>query len=109
MDQEAGYREVVSRRGLLHAASPRHLHAHHAFQRELRARRVEPAARRSRNRWIDLRSGKEHEIETEHAVGLTFVDASQKAYLSITARAEVIPDHAEDCRGLAIYRRDLWW
>ena len=35
----------------------------------------------------DLRSGKEHEIEAEHEVGLVFIDAKERAYLSITARA----------------------
>ena len=37
----------------------------------------------------DLRSAKEQEIESEHDVGLVFVDAKANAYLSITARAEV--------------------
>ena len=37
----------------------------------------------------DVRSGKEHEIEAEHDVCLVFIDAEARAYLSITARAEV--------------------
>ena len=43
----------------------------------------------------DVRSGKEHEIEAEHDVCLVFIDAAAKAYLSITARAEVRHDHAK--------------
>ena len=56
----------------------------------------------------DLRSGKEHEIETGHDVGLTFVDAKEKAYLSLTARAEVRRDPA---KAAAIWRSgdNLWW
>ena len=43
----------------------------------LRARPVEPRPERAAGLiWIitDLRSGKEHEIEAEHDIGLTFVD-----------------------------------
>jgi general stress protein 26 len=36
----------------------------------------------------DLHSGKEQEIESEDNVGLVFIDAREKAYLSITARAQ---------------------
>jgi general stress protein 26 len=43
----------------------------------------------------DLRSGKEHEIEAEHDVGLVFIDAKDKAYLSLTARAEILRDQAK--------------
>ncbi len=77
----------------------------------LRARPVGPRPERDAALiWIvtDLRSGKEHEIETEHAVGLTFVDASQKAYLSITASAEVIPDHAKVAE-VWRFTDNLWW
>jgi len=42
----------------------------------------------------DLRSGKEHEIEAEHDVGLTFIDTAERAYLSLTARAQVRIDHS---------------
>ena len=42
----------------------------------------------------DRRSGKEHEIAAGHDIGLTFIDAKDNAYLSLTARAEVLPDHA---------------
>src|SRR5437588_3134332 len=43
----------------------------------------------------DLRSGKEHEIEAEHDVCLTFIDPEQKAYLSLTARADVRIDRSK--------------
>jgi general stress protein 26 len=77
----------------------------------LRARPVE--ARPDRNTgliWFvtDRRSGKEHEIEAEHDVGLVFIDASDKAYLSITARAEVRRDHA---KAAEIWKTtdNAWW
>jgi len=56
----------------------------------------------------DLRSGKEHEIEAERAVGLVFIDAGAKAYLSITARAEVLRDHKQ---AAAIWKStdNVWW
>jgi general stress protein 26 len=56
----------------------------------------------------DLRSGKEHEISAEHDVGLTFIDPKEKAYLSLTARAEVRIDHAQ---AAAIWRStdNAWW
>lgn len=56
----------------------------------------------------DLRSGKEHEIEAEQDVGLVFVDADANAYLSITARAEVLRDHA---KATTIWKSadNMWW
>lgn len=56
----------------------------------------------------DLRSGKEQEIESEHDVGLTFVDVQAKAYLSVTARAEVRRDHAKTAE---IWKTtdSMWW
>lgn len=56
----------------------------------------------------DLHSGKEHEIEDDHAVGLVFTDPDAKAYLSITARAEMLRDHA---RAAAIWKAtdNMWW
>src|SRR4029078_2183080 len=56
----------------------------------------------------DRRSGKEHELEAEQDVCLIFVDAADKAYLSVTARAEVRHDHA---KAAAIWKRtdDAWW
>ena len=54
----------------------------------------------------DLHSGKEEEIETEHDVGLVFIDAKEKAYLSITARAEVLRDRSVDPNVVACRRVD---
>jgi general stress protein 26 len=77
----------------------------------LRARPVE--ARPDRTAGIiwfvtDLRSGKEHEIEVEHDVGLAFVDAKANVYLSITASARVLSDHA---KAAEIWKTtdDMWW
>ena len=56
----------------------------------------------------DLRSAKEHEIETAGDVGLAFTDAGAKAYLSITGRAEVLRDHDQ---AAAIWKStdNVWW
>jgi general stress protein 26 len=76
-----------------------------------RARPVEPRLDRATGLiWIvtDLRSGKEHEIEAEHDVGLMCVDTDERAYLSITARAEVLPDHAKAAE-VWRFTDNLWW
>jgi general stress protein 26 len=68
------------------------------FDGGLRARPLEARPARGAGLiWFvtDVRSHKEHEIEAEHDVGLVFIDAKDKAYLSITARAEVRRDHAK--------------
>jgi general stress protein 26 len=56
----------------------------------------------------DLHSCKEQEIESEHDVGLVFIDAKANAYLSISARAEVQRDHAEAAE---IWKTtdNMWW
>jgi len=82
-----------------------------SFPGGLRARPVEARPDRDAGLiWFvtDLRSGKEHEIEAEHDVGLVFIDAKAKAYLSITARAEVRQDHA---KAAEIWKRtdNMWW
>ena len=82
-----------------------------SFPGGLRARPVEARPERDAGLiWFvtDLRSGKEHEIEAEHDVGLVFIDAKAKAYLSITARAEVRQDHA---KAAEIWKRtdNMWW
>ena len=77
----------------------------------LRARPVEPRPDRAAGIiWIvtDLRSGKEHEIEAEHDIGLTWMDAKQSAYLSITARAEVIHDRVKTAE-IWRFTDKLWW
>jgi general stress protein 26 len=81
------------------------------FSGGLRARPVEARADRATGLiWLvtDLRSGKEHEIEAEHDVCLIFIDAKEKAYLSLTARAEVRVDHA---KAAEIWKStdNAWW
>jgi general stress protein 26 len=66
-----------------------------SFAGGLRARPLEARPDRAKGLiWFvtDRRSGKEHEIEAEDDVGLVFIDIDDKAYLSITARAEVQRD-----------------
>ena len=61
------------------------------FAGGLRARPLEVRPDRDHGRiWFvtDLHSGKEQEIESEDDVGLVFIDAREKAYLSIAARAQ---------------------
>jgi general stress protein 26 len=77
----------------------------------IRARPLEARPERSAGViWFitDRRSAKEHEIETEHDVGLTFVDAKVNAYLSLTARAKVWHDHA---KAAEIWKKtdNIWW
>jgi general stress protein 26 len=76
-----------------------------------RARPVEARLERAAGLiWVvtDLRSGKEHEIEAEHDVGLVCVDTKERAYLSITARAEVLRDHAKAAE-VWRFTDNLWW
>ena len=56
----------------------------------------------------DRRSCKEQEIESEHDVGLVFIDKAANAYLSITARAAVQMDLA---KAAAIWKSsdNIWW
>jgi general stress protein 26 len=77
----------------------------------LRARPVEARPDRAAGViWFvtDLRSGKEHEIEQEHDVGLVFIDMKENAYLSLTARAQVLRDHA---KAADIWKStdNVWW
>jgi general stress protein 26 len=77
----------------------------------LRARPVEARPDRAAGLiWfiIDLRSGKEREIDAEHDVGLVFIDADAKAYLSITARGEPGRDVA---KAAEIWKATdgMWW
>jgi general stress protein 26 len=81
------------------------------FAGGLRARPLEARPDRAAGLiWFvtDLRSGKEHEIEAEQDVGLVFIDEKAKAYLSITARAEVQRDHS---KAADIWKKtdDMWW
>jgi general stress protein 26 len=77
----------------------------------LRARPVEARPDRAAGViWFitDRRSGKEHEIEAEHDVGLVFIDADAKAYLSISARGEPRRDPA---KAAEIWKATdgMWW
>jgi general stress protein 26 len=81
------------------------------FAGGLRARPLE--ARPDRNAGViwfvtDKRSSKEHEIEAEHDVALVFIDTKEKTYLSLTARAQVRPDHA---KAAEIWESadSVWW
>ncbi len=81
------------------------------FAGGLRARPLEARPDRAAGLiWFvtDLHSGKEHEIEAAHDVGLVFTDEKVKAYLSITARAEVRRDHG---KAAAIWKStdSVWW
>jgi general stress protein 26 len=81
------------------------------FPGGLRARPVESRPDRAAGLIFfvtDLRSGKEHEIEAEHDVGLVFIDPKDKAYLSITATAQVLEDHAK-AREIWKSTDDVWW
>jgi general stress protein 26 len=81
------------------------------FADGLRARPVEPRLDRAAGLiWVvtDRRSAKEHEVEAAHEVGLAVVDARERAYLSITARAEVLPDHAKAAE-VWRFTDNLWW
>jgi general stress protein 26 len=80
-------------------------------RRGLRARPLE--ARPDREAGLiffvtDVRGSKDDEIETAHDVGLVFIDPKDKAYLSVTARAEVRRDSAT---AAAIWKKtdDVWW
>ena len=81
------------------------------FSGGLRARPLEARPERDAGLiWFvtDVRSHKDEEIAASPDVGLVFIDHGAKAYLSITARAQVLDDHA---KAAAIWKRtdDLWW
>jgi general stress protein 26 len=67
------------------------------------------AAPRARdNEHTDLRSTKGDEIAAEHDVGLVFIDADEKVYLSITARGYLGQDRV---KAAAIWKTSdkMWW
>jgi general stress protein 26 len=81
------------------------------FPGGLRARPLE--ARPDRDAGIiwfltDLRSGKDEEIAAAPDIGLVFIDAGDKAYLSITGRAEIVRDTAKAAH---IWKStdQVWW
>jgi general stress protein 26 len=81
------------------------------FAGGLRARPVEPRCDRAEGLIFvvtDARSGKEGEIEQHPEVALVVVDQKERAYLSITAQAESLNDHA---KAAAIWKwtDNIWW
>jgi general stress protein 26 len=81
------------------------------FAGGLRARPLE--ARPDRDTGIiwfltDLRSGKDEEVAASPDIGLVFIDAGDKAYLSITGCAEIVRDPA---RAAEIWKStdQAWW
>jgi general stress protein 26 len=81
------------------------------FPGGLRARPLEARPDRAAGLiWFvtDAHSGKEQEIEAEQDVGLIFIDSRQNAYLSITARAQVLDDHAK-ARAIWKSTDGVWW
>jgi general stress protein 26 len=95
--------EIIERRGVCMLTT--------RFDGGFRARPLQPRPDRGEAViWFvtDLRSGKEHEIEAEHDVCLIFIDPDEKAYLSITARAEVRRDPGNAAE---IWKStdNVWW
>jgi general stress protein 26 len=81
------------------------------FAGGLRARPLE--ARPDREAGIiwfltDVRSGKDDEVAASPEIGLVFIDTGDKAYLSITGRAEILRDTAQ---AAAIWKSSdqVWW
>jgi len=81
------------------------------FRGGLRARPVEARPDRAVGLiWFvtDVRGLKDDEIEQSPDVGLVFIDHADRAYLSVTATAQVLEDHA---KAREIWRKtdDMWW
>src|SRR5687767_3150859 len=77
----------------------------------LRARPLEPRSDRAEGVIYfvtDLRGAKDDEIEAAPDVCLIVIDHKEKAYLSITGRAQVVNDHA---KAKAIWKKtdNMWW
>lgn len=78
---------------------------------ELRARPLEARPDRDAGliRFVtDIRSGKESEIEAASQVGIVFVDAKDKAYLSISGHARVLRD-AYKIKAAWRKTDEVWW
>ena len=56
----------------------------------------------------DARSAKEHEISIDSNVGLTLIDKSAKAYISLTGRATLFSDSAK-AKELWTEADSMWW
>jgi general stress protein 26 len=56
----------------------------------------------------DVRSGKDDEVAASPDIGLVFIDAGDRAYLSITGRAGILHDTAQ---AAAIWKSSdkVWW
>ena len=81
------------------------------FAGGLRARPLE--ARPDREAGIiwfltDVRSGKDDEVAASPDVCLVFIDAGEKAYLSITGRAEIVRDPAK-AADIWTSTDKVWW
>jgi len=81
------------------------------FPGGLRARPVEARPDRDAGLiWFltDARSGKDAEVAVAPDVGLVFIDTGDKAYLSITGRAEILRDTA---KAAEIWKStdQVWW
>jgi general stress protein 26 len=77
----------------------------------LRARPLEARPdRREGIIWFltDCRSGKDAELAAAPETGLVFIDGGEKAYLSITARAEVVCDPAKAAE-IWKFTDKVWW
>jgi general stress protein 26 len=81
------------------------------FEGGLRARPLEP--RPDRDEGViyfvtDVRGAKDDEIEAVPDVAFIIIDHEDKAYLSITGRAEVTRD---DAKAMVIWKKtdDVWW
>src|SRR5437868_2988804 len=81
------------------------------FPGGLRARPME--ARPDRDAGIirfltDVRGYKDDEVDIDHEIGLVFIDADARAYLSITGHAFVTRDIQQ---AQAIWKKtdDVWW
>lgn len=81
------------------------------YSNGLRARPLEARPDRKASLiWFvtDSRSRKEQDVESEHDVGLVFVDAGANIYLSITARAKV---RSDPTKAAEIWKTtdNVWW
>jgi len=81
------------------------------FAGGLRARPLEARPDRAAGLiWFltDMRSGKDEEVATSPDVGLVFIDAGDKAYLSITGGAEILRDTAQAAK-IWESTDQVWW
>ena len=81
------------------------------FSGGLRARPLEARLERQAGIiWFltDLRSGKDDEVTAAPQIGLVFIDVSDRAYLSITGRAQIIHDPSQ---AAVVWKSSdkVWW